>query len=48
MFFKKRNDFLDGTRRQSTNQEESGTVGYIQNAEQQNANTIWKRLKGIK
>lgn len=38
---------MDGKGRQSANQEEQRTVGYIQNAEQQSATAIWKRLKGI-
>ena len=38
---------MDREGRQPASQEEQGTVGYIQNAEQQDPNTIWKRLKGI-
>ena len=38
---------MDGTRGQSTNQEEQGRVGYIQNAEQ-NTSTIWSKLKNAK
>jgi hypothetical protein len=44
---KKKNDIVDGKRRQSTNQEEQGRVGYIQNAEQNNS-SIWSKLKNAK
>lgn len=39
---------MDGTGRESTNQEESRAVGYVQNAEQNSVTTLWKRLKDIK
>jgi hypothetical protein len=38
---------MDGTGTGSADQEKQGTIAYIQNAEQENVNAIWKRLKGL-
>ena len=44
---KKKDSDLDGEGRGPSNQEEQGTVGYIQNAEQ-NTSTLWNRVKAAK
>lgn len=36
---------MDRERKRTSDQKESGPIGYVQNAEQQNSNAIWKRLK---
>lgn len=40
----KKKDNMDGTPGQSADQENSGSVGYVQNSEQSD-NTLWKRIK---
>jgi hypothetical protein len=38
---------VDGTRTRSAGQKDQGQIAYVQNAEQENVNAIWKRLKGL-
>lgn len=38
---------MDRTGTRATDQEEQGTIAYVQNAEQQSSSAIWKKLKGL-